>query len=170
MGIALAILLIATELVHSAWLVRIPLGGQVADPVLPLIIAIAFRRPEWGPLAGLGAGLLQDLLFGGSLGLFAFPKLLVGQGAAVLGRILLIDQPLLPWVVTAAATVVHQIVLAIVLLVTDLLPVTAADFGRLLLLQEAANLLAVWPAFALVRAAAYLGRRPRRWLEGLHGV
>lgn len=167
MPIGLAILIILTELVHSAWLVRLPLFGQVIDPTLPLIIAVGFYRPTWGPLAGLGAGLLQDLLFGGSLGLFALAKFLVGQGAGALGRTVLVEQPALPWIVTAGATVLHQIILALVLLVTGLLPVAAGDFGRPLLAQILANLLAVWPAFAATRA---LFRRRAGRREGLHGV
>ena len=170
MGIALGALLVAAALVHSAWLVRLPVEGQIVDPALPLLIAIAFRWPQWGPLAGLGAGLLQDLLFGGSLGLFALAKLLVGQGAAVLGRTVLVDQPLLPWITTAAATVVQQIVLGIVLVITDLLPVSVGDFGRPLLAGIGLNLLAVWPAFALVRALVALSERRRIRGEGAHGL
>ncbi len=158
MGFAVAGLLVLAELIHSVWLVRIPVWGQVADPAIPLIIAISFRRPNWGPVVGLGVGLLADLLFGGSLGLFALAKLLVGYGAGVLGRTILVDQPLLPWIVTALATVLQQLILGIVLAVTELLPVSFGTFGRPLLAQVALNLLVVWPAFA---ATGLLLRPPR---------
>lgn len=151
-------LLLLSELVHSVWLVRLPLWGQVADPAIPLIVAVALRRPGWGPVVGLGAGLLQDLLFGGSVGLLALAKLVVGQVAGVLGRTVLVDQPLLPWAITVLATVLHQGVLAAVLAVTGLLPVTPAVFGRPLAAQVALNLVAVSPAFAAVR---WLWRWPR---------
>lgn len=168
MPIGLAILVILTELVHSAWLVRLPIFGQVIDPSLPLIIAVGFARPGWGPLAGLGAGLLQDLLFGGSLGLFALAKFLVGQGAGALGRTILVEQPALPWIVTAGGTVIHQVILSLVLLITGLLPVALGDFGRPLLVQILVNLFAVLPAFAAVRALFRTRRGGGR--EGLHGI
>ncbi len=167
MPIGLALLIILTELVHSAWLVRLPIFGQVIDPAVPLIIAVGFARPSWAPLAGLGAGLLQDLLFGGSLGLFALSKFLVGQGAGALGRVL-VEQRALPWLVTAGATLAHQVILSLVLLVTGLLPVAAADFGRPLLAQVLANLIVVWPTFAAARALLRPRRRAHR--EGLHGI
>jgi len=165
----LVALLVATELVHSVWLVRLPVAGQIIDPALPLVIAIAFRRPAWGPTVGLGVGLLQDLLFGGSLGLYALVKLLVGYGAAALGRVLLVDQPALPWVITAVATLLHQVVLVLVLAVAGLLPVGLADLGAPLLAQVALNLVAVWPAFALARLLLRgpAVAQPREGLRGL---
>src|SRR3989304_2881489 len=96
MAFVVAGLLLLTELVHSVWLVRVPVWGQIPDPALPLIIAISFRRPDRGPVVGLGVGLLQDLLFGGSLGLFALSKLIVGHGAGGLGRAGPVGQPRLP--------------------------------------------------------------------------
>ncbi len=167
MIVVVAGLLLISELVHSVWLVRLPLWGQVADPAIPLVIAIAFRRPDWGLWVGLGTGLLQDLLFGGSLGLFALAKLLVGQGAAIVGRTVLIDQPLLPWATTAGATVVHQATLTLVLGVTALLPVSPAAMGVPLLAQVGINLLMVWPAFALTRLVFRVPRGPRP-REGFH--
>ena len=169
MAFVVAGLLLLTELVHSVWLVRVPVWGQIADPAIPLIIAISFRRPDWGPVVGLGVGLLQDLLFGGSLGLFALSKLIVGHGAGVLGRTVLVDQPLLPWIVTALATGLQQVILVIVLAVTDLLPVSFGAFGRPLLAQVGLNLLVVWPAFAALRL---LLRAPRaaRLRERFHVI
>jgi len=158
MGVVVVGLILLSELVHSVWLVRFPLWGQVADPAIPLIVAVALRRPGWGPVVGLGAGLLQDLLFGGSVGLLALAKLVVGHVAGVAGRTVLVDQPLLPWATTALATVLQQGVLAAVLAVTGLLPVSSAAFGWPLLGQVVLNMLAVWPAFAAVR---WLWRGPR---------
>src|SRR3972149_2794147 len=132
MAFVVAGLLLLTELVHSVWLVRVPVWGQIADPAIPLIIAISFRRPDWGPVVGLGVG--------------------------VLGGTVLVDQPLLPWIVTALATGLQQVILVIVLAVTDLLPVSFGAFGRPLLAQVGLNLLAVWPAFAVTRL---LLRAPR---------
>ncbi len=169
MAVAVVGLLLLSELVHSVWLVRLPLWGEVADPAIPLIIAVALRRPGWGPVVGLGAGLLQDLLFGGSVGLLALAKLVVGQVAGVLGRTVLVDQPLLPWAITALATVLQQGVLAVVLAVTGLLPVAPAVFGRPLLGQLALNLLAVWPAFAVVRWL-WRGARGTESRERRHAV
>src|SRR3972149_2580171 len=45
MAFVVAGLLLLTELVHSVWLVRVPVWGQIPDPAIPLIIAISFRRP-----------------------------------------------------------------------------------------------------------------------------
>src|SRR3989304_1131650 len=86
MAFLVAGLLLLTERVHSGWLVRVPVWGQIPDPAIPLIIAISFRRPDWGPVVGLGVGLLQDLLFGGGPRLFALAQLLLGPGPGGVAR------------------------------------------------------------------------------------
>jgi hypothetical protein len=159
---AVTVLVVATVLVHAVWLVRLPVAGQVADPALPLVLAVAFRRPAWGPVVGAATGFLQDLLFGGSLGLFTLAKLLVAQGGALLARSVLIDQPLLPWVATAAATVVHQVTVVLVLRVGGLLPL-GPTLGAPLLIQVSLNLAAAVPAFALVYRVLRPPLPPMRW-------
>lgn len=70
--------------------------GDVA-PDLPLIVVVllALRRgPEFGALAGFGAGLLQDVTGGGLVGAQALTKALLGFGLGTLGARLAVTQPL----------------------------------------------------------------------------
>jgi rod shape-determining protein MreD len=70
--------------------------GDVA-PDIPLIVVVllALRRgPEFGALAGFGAGLLQDVTGGGLVGAQALTKALLGFVLGTLGGRLAVTQPL----------------------------------------------------------------------------
>src|SRR5262245_49906639 len=72
---------------------------RVADvvPDIPLIVVVllALRRgPEFGCLGGFAAGLLQDAVGGGLLGIQACTKALMGFGIGALGGRFWVSQPL----------------------------------------------------------------------------
>ncbi len=72
---------------------------RIADvaPDIPLIVVVmlALRRgPEFGCLAGLAAGLLQDAAGGGLLGVQALTKALIGFAMGAAGSRLRVTQPL----------------------------------------------------------------------------
>ena len=93
-----------------ALLVLTVLGGGVAQatvapalrigdvlPDLPLIVValLALRRgPEFGCLAGLAAGVLQDAAAGGLIGVQALTKALAGFAIGLVGGELRVTQPL----------------------------------------------------------------------------
>lgn len=72
---------------------------QIADvtPDIPLIVVVllALRQgPEFGCLAGLAAGLLQDAAGGGLIGIQGLTKALVGFAIGAAGGRLRVTQPL----------------------------------------------------------------------------
>ncbi len=89
----------------GAWAWRVSWLGGTFDPVLVVVLVAGLHHgPEAGAWAGLVGGLLQDLAGGGPLGLSAMAKLLLGFGAGILARNVLVDSSLAPWVFAVAAT------------------------------------------------------------------
>jgi rod shape-determining protein MreD len=112
---------VAAALVQTAWLARLQISGAVLDPLLPLAVGVGILRgAESGAAVGLAAGLLQDLLSGGPLGLFALSKLVVGFVSGMFERSIYIENPLLPAIATAAGTLFAELLLVIVGLVAGL--------------------------------------------------
>ena len=86
--------------------------GDVA-PDLPLIVVVllALRRgPEFGGLAGFGAGVLQDAAGGGLIGIQALTKAVIGFTIGALGGGLRVTQPLVQVLGLAVLTVIEGLV------------------------------------------------------------
>ena len=77
--------------------------------VVVVYIALAFG-PVTGLLAGAAAGLAQDALAGGIVGIGGLSKTLVGFLVGVLGAQFIVSQTLPRFVMFVAATLVHQLV------------------------------------------------------------
>ena len=85
-------------------------GGVVVDLVLVLVVYVALAYGAVaGLLTGTAAGLTQDALAGGVLGIGGFSKTLVGFFVGVLGAQVIVAQPLPRFVMFAAATLVHEL-------------------------------------------------------------
>jgi rod shape-determining protein MreD len=70
-------------------------GDVIPDIPLIVVVLLALRRgPEFGCLGGFAAGLLQDAVGGGLLGVQACTKALVGFAIGALGGRLWVTQPL----------------------------------------------------------------------------
>lgn len=87
--------------VFGGSVVQVALGStlRIADvaPDIPLIVVVmlALRRgPEFGCLAGLASGLLQDASTGGLLGVQALTKALIGFAIGATGTRLSVSSPL----------------------------------------------------------------------------
>lgn len=87
--------------VFGGGVVQVALGStlRIADvaPDIPLIVVVmlALRRgPEFGCLAGLASGLLQDASTGGLLGVQALTKALIGFAIGAMGTRLSVTSPL----------------------------------------------------------------------------
>lgn len=87
--------------VFGGSVVQVALGStlRIADvaPDIPLIVVVmlALRRgPEFGCLAGLASGLLQDASTGGLLGVQALTKALIGFAIGAMGTRLSVTSPL----------------------------------------------------------------------------
>lgn len=106
-------LLLITLLVHVAGVWTIPEFARAVDLFLVLSVLYGLRGESFGGLAGgLGAGLVQDVLTAGPFGLHGFANTLVGYGVARLTQRLVIERPSGVLLVTAAASLVQQAVLA----------------------------------------------------------
>ncbi len=127
-------------LVRSAWLARIPVWGASIDPVLPLVVAIGvFRGAEGGALGGVVAGWVQDLLSGAAMGVHVLSKLVVGFVAGMFEQSIYAEDPFLPAVATFLATILGELVLIVVLVITGLAPLVWPRTLQALLSQAVLN-------------------------------
>ncbi|HUK34247.1 MAG TPA: rod shape-determining protein MreD [Vicinamibacterales bacterium] len=106
-GIILAIVL---ALALQTTIARFFVGGRVAvDLVLVVVVYVALSSgPVAGLMTGTVAGLTQDALSTGVIGIGGLAKTIVGFVAGVIGTQLNIAEPVPRFVVFFAATVVHQ--------------------------------------------------------------
>jgi rod shape-determining protein MreD len=126
-------LLVVGGLVQVAWLARVEISGAILDPLLPIAVAVGILRgAEAGGATGLAAGLLQDLLGGGSLGVNGLTKMVVGFASGLFERSIYIENPLLPAVATFAGTLLSEVLLLILGQITGLGDPAAASAPRVL--------------------------------------
>ncbi len=86
-------------------------GTRGVDLVLVAVVFVALTSgPATGLLAGTVAGLAQDTLSSGIVGVGGLAKTLVGFLAGVVGRQFIVAQPLTRFVVFFAATMLHAVV------------------------------------------------------------
>lgn len=102
--LALALAL-AVQTTLGGWLLR---GTAALDFVLIVVVYVALTSgPTTGLLAGTVAGLAQDALSSGVLGIGGLAKTLVGYGVGVLGTQFIITAVLPRFVVFILATIAH---------------------------------------------------------------
>jgi rod shape-determining protein MreD len=86
-------------------------GTAPLDLALVAVVYFALTRgPGGGILAGTAAGLMQDALSGGVIGIGGLAKVLVGFLAGVIGQQFIVTAALPRFVVFLAATVLHSAV------------------------------------------------------------
>jgi len=104
-----AILAVAVALAIQTTLARFLVRGSVAvDLVLVAVVYVALTSgPVTGMLTGTFAGLIQDALSGGVIGIGGLAKTIVGFFAGIIGTQFIVAQPLPRFVVFFSATVVH---------------------------------------------------------------
>ncbi len=114
--------LVVVALVQAAWLARAQVFGAALDPLLPFAVGMGILRgAESGAVAGVTAGLLQDLLSGGGpLGVNGLSKLVVGFASGLFERSIYIENPLLPAIATFVGTLLGEALLVIVALIVGL--------------------------------------------------
>ena len=100
---------VALALVLQTTLARFVIRGVVAvDFVLVVVVYVALTSgPVTGMLTGTFAGLLQDALASGVIGIGGLAKTVVGFLAGIVGTQFIVAQPLPRFVVFLGATVVH---------------------------------------------------------------
>lgn len=83
-------------------------GGTAIDLVLIVVVYIALKSgPVTGLLAGTVAGLMQDALSSGILGIGGLAKTIVGFLAGVLGTQFIVTAPLPRFMILLLGTVLH---------------------------------------------------------------
>jgi len=106
------ILAIVVALVLQTTLARFLIRGTVAvDFVLVVVVYVALTSgPVTGLLSGTAAGLIQDALSTGVIGIGGLAKTIVGFLAGIIGTQFIVAQPLPRFVVFFGATILHAIV------------------------------------------------------------
>ena len=100
---------IALALALQTTLARFVVGGSVAvDLVLVAVVAVALTTgPVGGMLAGTAAGLIQDALSSGVVGIGSLAKTIVGFLAGAFGQQFIVTAALPRLVIFMAGTVLH---------------------------------------------------------------
>ena len=100
---------IALALALQTTLARFVVGGSAAvDLVLVAVVAVALTiGPVGGMLAGTAAGLIQDALSSGVIGIGGLAKTIVGFLAGAFGQQFIVTAALPRLVIFVAATVLH---------------------------------------------------------------
>jgi rod shape-determining protein MreD len=100
---------IALALALQTTLARFVVGGSAAvDLVLVAVVAVALTiGPVGGMLAGSAAGLIQDALASGVIGIGGLAKTIVGFLAGAFGQQFIVTAALPRLVIFVAATVLH---------------------------------------------------------------
>jgi rod shape-determining protein MreD len=101
---------IALALAVQTSLARFVVGGITAvDLVLIVVVYVALTTgPVSGMLAGSVAGIIQDALSSGTVGIGGLAKAIVGFVAGVVGQQFIVTAPFPRFVMFVAATIVHE--------------------------------------------------------------
>jgi rod shape-determining protein MreD len=113
--------LLAVALVLQTTLARFLVRGSIGvDLVLVAVVFLSLKAgPTPGILSGTVAGLAQDALTTGVVGIGGLAKSIVGYFAGTLGRAFIIAQPVPRFLVFFAATVVEMTIIALFHVVLD---------------------------------------------------
>src|SRR3982751_2393355 len=112
MKAASVILAIAVALALQTTMARFLVRGALAvDLVLVVVVYVALTSGSvTGLLAGTFAGLVQDALSSGIIGIGGLSKTIVGFLAGVVGTQFIVSQPLPRFVVFFAASALHALI------------------------------------------------------------
>jgi rod shape-determining protein MreD len=145
------------------------LGGSAAgvDLVLVAVVYIALvSGPVGGMFAGSLAGLVQDALTSGTLGIGGLAKSIVGFFAGAVGQQFIVTAPLPRLLMFAAATAVHAGVFMGLYVALGLR--TFHSPVRTIVAQALANALAGMIAFTVIEAVPGLVERRKMERRGRH--
>src|SRR2546427_9061772 len=96
MRVLLALTVFGGSVAHATLAPALGIGGVTPDLPLIVVVLLALRRgPEFGCVAGFGAGLLQDAAGGGLIGVQALTKAVIGFAIGAAGSPLSGTPPLL---------------------------------------------------------------------------
>ena len=112
MKVAGVLIAVALALALQTTLARFVVGGTAAiDLVLVVVVYVALTTgPTTGMLAGSAAGLIQDALSSGVIGIGGLAKSIVGFLAGIIGQQFIVTAALPRFVMFLAATLMHAAV------------------------------------------------------------
>lgn len=104
------VIAIALALALQTSLARFLVGGTAAlDLVLVVVVYVALTSgPVTGMLAGSAAGIVQDALSSGTVGIGGLANAIVGFGVGVIGQQFIVTAPFPRFVMFIVATLVHS--------------------------------------------------------------
>ena len=167
MKIAVSLAAIAVALALQTTLASLVIRGTAAlDLVLVVVVYIALiSGPVWGLVLGSIAGLVQDSLSSGIIGVGGLAKTIVGYMAGMLGTQFILTAPLSRFVVFVLATVVHATIFMGLYTLLDLrqyespyAAVMSQAVGNALLGVVGAQLLELLPGLRARRRARRISR------------
>lgn len=152
---------IALALALQTTLARFVVGGTAAiDLVLVVVVYVALTTgPGTGMLAGSVAGLVQDALSSGVIGIGGLAKSIVGFIAGVIGQQFIVTAALPRFVMFLAATVVHSAVFMGLYVLLGLRTFTAPY--KAVLSQAVGNAVIGMIAFTIIEALPGMVERRR---------
>jgi rod shape-determining protein MreD len=122
MRAAAVVAAIVVALILQTTLARFVMRGTVAvDLILVAVVCVSLiGGPITGLLAGAAAGLAQDALSSGVIGIGGLSKTVVGFLAGTIGSQLIVTQPIPRFVVFIGATILHAAIFIGLYLLLDL--------------------------------------------------
>ncbi|HLW47626.1 MAG TPA: rod shape-determining protein MreD [bacterium] len=142
----------AGTVVQTAWLTFLPLGGGIADPLVPIIMTVGLLHgSEDGALVGAGIGLMHDVMSGSPLGLGMAAGATAGFAAGLGERSLSLESVWLPAVGGAVLTVLTAAVVVTGTHLIGLNHASAAQSARATLGSACYNAVIAVPIFHVLR-------------------
>jgi rod shape-determining protein MreD len=119
---AVVVAAVVVALILQTTLARFVMRGTVAvDLILVAVVCVSLiSGPITGLLAGAAAGLAQDALSSGVIGIGGLAKTVVGFLAGTIGSQLIVTQPIPRFVVFVGATILHAAIFIGLYLLLDL--------------------------------------------------
>lgn len=143
-----AVFAAAGTVLQTAWLAYLPLGGGIADPLLPIIMTVGLLHgSEEGAVVGAGIGLLHDVMSGSPLGLGMAAGVCAGFAAGLGEGSLSLESAWLPAVGGALLTVLAGGVTLIGAHLVGLVTVPLPDAARAVLGSACYNGVIAVPIF-----------------------
>lgn len=103
------IIIVLNLILQSTLFQYFKIAGVVPNTALILVISLAiYNGKHLGAGIGFAIGILQDIIFGRVLGLYALIYMLIGYGVGYIHRNLFKDNVAVPMLFTAIATVLYQ--------------------------------------------------------------
>ena len=112
MGLIIISLIILFNLILQSTLFRwVEIYGVVPNTALILVISFAvYRGRDKGAITGFFIGILQDIIFGRTIGLNALIFMVIGYLIGLMDQKIFKDNLLIPFILTALTTVFYEMI------------------------------------------------------------